>query len=320
MTQSSQKLKDTDLEIPAPEYIVFRNQLAGPTIRFFAAFFDHFLLILLILIVGVVGLLIGGSQIALGRKLLGDLFLFIVALFTFILFWLYFVLQEWLMRGRTLGKLVLGLRVVSLDGTALDIGQIILRNLIRIADMVPFLLLSPGAILGIFFINFLVPSYLVGMLGLFVDRRAFRRLGDRVAGTIVVRDNRRFSMQVSIYEHERITALSQELRLKHFPSPVLTQALNDFVDRFRRLHPARADEIALRVEAELREIFGARDLECRPVELILAAHTFLYRMTREESSGLELDHVGLAGAAPDRPAGAPGTLSGGVPTRGGSGQ
>lgn len=300
MSSFTRKLKDSDLEIPAPEYIVFRNQLAGPSIRFLAAAFDHFILAALILMVGLIGLLIGATFFALVSKTLGDLFIFLVALATFILFWMYFFLQEWLFRGRTLGKMITGLRVVSLDGTALDIGQVMLRNLIRIADMVPFLLLSPGAVLGLFFINFIIPSYMVGMLSLFVDRKAFRRLGDRVAGTVVVRDNRRFSMQVSIYEHERITALSRELRLKHFPSAVLTQALNDFVDRFRRLHPARADEIALRVEKEMREVFGAQNLDCRPVELILAAHTFLYQMSREESSGLELEHTGMAGGLGER--------------------
>lgn len=294
MNYGASRLKDTVFEIPAPEYIVFRNQLAGPSIRFLAALIDHILLLLLITIIGIIGLIIGGFGFAFGNKIFGDLILFLVAILNFILFWMYFFLQEWLLRGRTLGKMILGLRVVSVDGTALDIVQILLRNLMRIADAVPFSIISPLGGVGIFFITIMFPSYLVGMMGLLVDRKAFRRLGDRVAGTLVIRDNRRHSMQVTIFEHERITLLSRELRLKHFPSPVLTQALSDFVERFLRLHPARADEIAARVEAELREVFGARDLDCRPVELLLAAHTFLYQLSREESSSLELSHLGAA--------------------------
>jgi uncharacterized RDD family membrane protein YckC len=92
----------------------------------------------------------------------------ITALVMFLLYWFYMVLFECLNHGRTPGKLAMGLRVVSAD--ALPVGWIasLVRNLLRVADMLPALY------------GFGLASMLVGRDG--------KRLGDRVAGTLVVHD------------------------------------------------------------------------------------------------------------------------------------
>ena len=59
---------------------------------------------------------------------------------------------EYFSRGRTPGKMMLGLRVISLRGTGLNASHSIIRNMVRIGDMYPFI-----AQLGFFFI----PSYFV---------------------------------------------------------------------------------------------------------------------------------------------------------------
>lgn len=68
--------------------------------------------------------------------------------------------------GRTLGKHLLGLRVVNEDGTPIGMGASILRNVVRVVD-------------GLFF-------YAVGAVSILVSGRK-QRLGDHVANTVVVR-------------------------------------------------------------------------------------------------------------------------------------
>jgi uncharacterized RDD family membrane protein YckC len=74
-------------------------------------------------------------------------------------------------RGQSPGKRRVGIRVVSLDGRAVTSSQLVLRNILRILDFLPF-------------------GYLLGVASLFVSEKG-QRLGDVVAGTLVVRDGRR---------------------------------------------------------------------------------------------------------------------------------
>ena len=83
--------------------------------------------------------------------------------------WGYFMLLEGLGGGRTPGKRALGLRVVHAGGEPLSLRGAVLRNLLRVVDLQP------------------APSGLAGLACILVSRRA-QRLGDLVAGTMVVRD------------------------------------------------------------------------------------------------------------------------------------
>jgi uncharacterized RDD family membrane protein YckC len=84
----------------------------------------------------------------------------------FLLEWGYFAGQEILMGGRTLGKKVLKLRVLTAEGGTPGPGALLARNLVRTLDVffgIPLLALDPLS----------------------------RRLGDRLAGTIVVHERER---------------------------------------------------------------------------------------------------------------------------------
>jgi uncharacterized RDD family membrane protein YckC len=80
----------------------------------------------------------------------------------------YGIALEWRWHGQTLGKRVLGLRVVDAQGLRLQLSQVVLRNLLRLIDMLPMV-------------------YLVGGLASFFSRNC-QRLGDLAAGTIVTRE------------------------------------------------------------------------------------------------------------------------------------
>ena len=87
----------------------------------------------------------------------------------FLVQWGYFMLFEGLWGGRTPGKRTLGLRVVQVGGEALSFRGAVLRNLLRAVDLQP------------------APSGLAGLVSILASRRA-QRLGDLVAGTLVVQD------------------------------------------------------------------------------------------------------------------------------------
>jgi uncharacterized RDD family membrane protein YckC len=87
--------------------------------------------------------------------------LFILSMSVFLYYWL---AEAFL--GGTLGKLALGMRVRMADGSPLGIAPSFIRNLLRIID-------------GLFF-------YLVAAVAIWFSP-ARQRLGDRVAGTVVVK-------------------------------------------------------------------------------------------------------------------------------------
>lgn len=84
----------------------------------------------------------------------------------FLLWFVYYIGMEATI-GATLGKMLVGIKVVKTDGSApIGIGPAVIRNVLRIID-------------GIF-------VYLVG--GILAMRSPTKqRLGDRIAGTVVVR-------------------------------------------------------------------------------------------------------------------------------------
>ena len=83
----------------------------------------------------------------------------------FLVEWGYFAGMEIATGGRTLGKMAVRLRVVTAEGAAAGRGSLLVRNLVRDFD------------------------YLVGVPLMAVDPLA-RRLGDRLAGTLVVHEER----------------------------------------------------------------------------------------------------------------------------------
>jgi len=80
----------------------------------------------------------------------------------------YYIIME-AMQGATFGKMVLGIRVIKLDGSPIGWGEAIVRNLLRIVDHLPY-----------------VVPYLLGALLIWTSPSK-QRLGDRIAHTVVVR-------------------------------------------------------------------------------------------------------------------------------------
>ncbi len=86
----------------------------------------------------------------------------------FLLVWGYFALFEAFGHGQTPGKHVAKIRVIHQSGRGITFFESLARNLVRYADFLPFF-------------------YGVGIAAMFMSRRS-QRLGDMVAGTLVVRE------------------------------------------------------------------------------------------------------------------------------------
>jgi uncharacterized RDD family membrane protein YckC len=148
------------LSFETAEGVTFSYQLASPLLRGLAMALD-------LAIVTAASSMVNGLLAALSL-ISRDLFGFASILGGFLLsfgYWIYFELK-W--KGSTPGKKILSLRVIDVEGRRLGLHQVVLRNLLRVVDQLPIL-------------------YLVGGTTATLNRQ-WRRVGDLVAGTVVVRE------------------------------------------------------------------------------------------------------------------------------------
>lgn len=139
--------------ITTPEAVDFAYDVAGPGQRALAWLVDGFIISVLMIGAAIFAAVIGVQA-----------WFFITS---FALQTGYFVVLEAWMHGQTPGKRIFGLRVLDSRGFRISFAQSALRNILRIADSLPFF-------------------YLVGGGVALCNRRGLR-LGDLAAGTIVVR-------------------------------------------------------------------------------------------------------------------------------------
>ncbi|MEZ4429305.1 MAG: RDD family protein [Nannocystaceae bacterium] len=210
---------DTIARVDSPEQVRFEYRVAGPARRGVAYLIDTLIKAGVVLLLTAL-VVIGGVELETFAGWTAGLY----ALVIFALEWGYYVLFETLMGGRSPGKRAMHLRVVKEGGYPINFVDSLLRNLLRAADFLPSL-------------------YAFGVLVMGLDSR-FRRLGDLVAGTMVVVEER---SHVSAPVQLRPPASAEELAA--MPGAALLrsserEALDLFVRRLERLSPARADELA----------------------------------------------------------------------------
>jgi uncharacterized RDD family membrane protein YckC len=150
----------TSLTIETPEGVEFSYDLASPVTRSLAWMVDA----------AAIGVMTKGAARLCESlaHLSEDWAAAVSAILYFAISVGYGIFLEWRWRGQTLGKRVMGLRVVDAQGLRLQLSQVVLRNLLRLVDMLPLV-------------------YLVGGIASFCSRNG-QRLGDLAAGTIVARE------------------------------------------------------------------------------------------------------------------------------------
>jgi uncharacterized RDD family membrane protein YckC len=215
---------DTKVQLVTPERIVFEHPLAGPFHRFCAYLIDFALWILLVIVATIVSLLLSlGSISGLGLAFVAY----------FVLTWGYGAACEGFFNGQTLGKRMLGIRVVSDRGVPITGAQAVLRNLVGALDgLLPFF-------------------FLLGLTSLMLTRR-FQRLGDLAAGTMVVIEERRRPHRLERVGGPEIERVLPWLPLRVSAGPQLARALSDYVRCRGRLGTERREEMAGRLAPALR--------------------------------------------------------------------
>jgi uncharacterized RDD family membrane protein YckC len=158
------------LVIETPERVPLHFALASIGNRFLACAIDHALQFALILLVSLAFYFLMDSFRPGGFFKDAPKWLYaVLVILTFLLFTSYFIFFEWLWNGQTPGKRWLKLRVIREDGRPITFWEAMVRNLLRIFDMMP------------------APFYSIGLIAVFINGND-QRVGDMVAGTVVVRE------------------------------------------------------------------------------------------------------------------------------------
>ena len=171
-------------------------------------------------------------------------------LLLFLIEWAYFVYFEAFRNGATPGKRRMGIKVVRQDGGPVGIEAALVRNLIRFVDSLPVV-------------------YGTGLIAC-LSSESFQRLGDRVAGTLVIHLEQDFPTS-SLTKAQRLADLTQRrflgdnppdqeaVILPQQPPEALTgrdaALIIRFAERRRYLPPQRQIELANLLEP----LTGQRD-------------------------------------------------------------
>ena len=157
------------LKIDTPEQIALELPLAGIGSRFLAMAIDTLIQMVLYFLTILIFLFLlpqGFSIFSFLPKTLGPAIGIFVG---FAIYWGYFAIFEIIWKGQTPGKRVAGIRVIKESGRPINAFEAIGRNFLRAVDM------QPGLLYG------------VGLVSMMLNQQS-RRLGDFVAGTVVVHE------------------------------------------------------------------------------------------------------------------------------------
>lgn len=211
--------------VETPESVAFAYELAGVGSRGLALVLD--MLAITLLLIGEAAIAaavyfalmfaIPGDGVALAAWVFGT-----AGVIAFATYWAYFVYGEVFRNGRTWGKGRMGLRVVRDDGSRVGFMDSVIRNLLRLVDMLP-------------------GNYLIGMVCVIFSRRN-KRLGDMAAGTVVIRDSGEIDGRFDGGEASEQVALAR-----------------DFLDRRGGLTPAARYQVGVAVLATFGEAPGEWD-------------------------------------------------------------
>ena len=195
---------DTVVAVETPEGIVLELRPAGMVVRFYAFAIDWLIRLSFLYAVAMVTAFMGGIGVAVWLILL------------FACEWLYPMAFELGAKAATPGKRVFNLKVVMDNGLPVTPAAAVTRNLLRVADFLPF---------GF---GFAIASMLM--------RSDYKRLGDIAAATMVVHQQR-FAPQPELAD---VPPLTPAVSL----TPATQAALIALAARAPRLTEERLDELA----------------------------------------------------------------------------
>jgi uncharacterized RDD family membrane protein YckC len=143
--------------------------IAGPGVRAFAFLVDWHIRVILCAAWYVVAVLLYNGRWSLAAPLSPDALWFVLVLTPpAAIYFLYHLVLEIAMNGRTPGKRMAGVHIVARDGGTPTVGALLTRNVFRLVDSIPLI-------------------YGVGLIATMLTRDHVR-IGDLAAGTLLVYD------------------------------------------------------------------------------------------------------------------------------------
>ncbi len=292
---------DNALAVETPENIAFDYRVAGPFQRLISLMIDFFVVQTLYWIVVSLSFFVlaavGATVGAMGELLVG-FYLFLTLVGAFIVYWFYGATMETLYHGRTWGKMICGQRVLDTSGSSITASQALVRNFFRGIDTAPIYMLPitlAGSEAGEGTLP--IPTALFGLIAMCCTRD-YRRVGDLLAGTIVVREEKRVAAKLVQFTDPRVWQLAELIPASFTVDRPLARALAAYVQRRDQLGPDRCDEIAHHLTVHLTEPLGLMP-DTNPDLLLCALY---YRVHHDRSSAGETSPPSWPiGAASDVP-------------------
>lgn len=210
---------DTFRTIETPEGAEIGLRVAGPLIRAGAWLVDFVIRFVALMVLWFL------FMCTLGETGVG-----IALVVTFCIYWIYPIAFEALWNGQTPGKRFLKLAVVHDDGTPVGWGPAMIRNLVRVVDILP-------------------GCYLLGLLTTFLNKD-FKRLGDLAARTVVV-----------YRERERVRGSKVAAVTPRAPARPLSQAEQEAVLAFAERRETWTDERAAELADTVHLLTGSEGRE-----------------------------------------------------------
>lgn len=210
------------VEFDTPEDIALGHDLAGPFSRFGGYALDRLILLLFQVMVLLAFLVVDSGILA--RDPSTSFLGIVLALLGFSEF-LFFCILEWRGNGSTPGKRKIEARVVMAGGHRLTTHAVLVRNLLRPLDVIPLLWVVP-----------------------LIDGQC-RRLGDLLAGTLVVRQEGKKAKVRLPFEEKRYAELSEHhLQLGSADQGVLGptdyHAVEEYLVRCQSFPPKQREQLA----------------------------------------------------------------------------
>lgn len=187
----------------------------------------------------------------------------IILLVMFIVEWGYGSFFEGFWNGQTPGKRVFGLRVLKTGGYPIHFYDATIRNLLRAADILPIF-------------------YAFGVLSMIATRRQ-QRLGDLVAGTMVVIENRDEFVKTGLKLSKIPRLLPTECTRRFHVSERTLEVVERIFDKRRALSTERREEIARTLALAISKHIGydfrnVSDADRTPVRRFGPSTWFLMRV------------------------------------------
>ena len=250
-----------EIRLRTPESVELEFPLAGIGSRAYALLVDYTLITIAMVAVMLVGLLFSFQTLAYAAqdtfgvtRPLAKWILPIVLLGLFAIFVGYFVFFETLWQGQTPGKRMAQIRVIREDGRPIGLPQATLRALLRVFD-----------------------DILVGLVGFLfiVQGRQEKRLGDWVAGTVVIQELRLRTDKDTIIIPDELKAnqvadVMLETANFNLVTPDDFAVIREYLNRRSRFSVKAWETVSLRLAQQLK---ARLDLEALPFDM--TANLFL---------------------------------------------